>query len=111
MINDDKWWYDGVPLDVRVDAAKRHEESDGAIPKENSIYLIHMMKIVVANWALFAQQLDPHNNGKKAFAKSFKKLNDLRNRLSHPVRIGAEPPEDADEIILSEWDERLTSRN
>jgi len=108
---DDKWWYDGVPLDVRVDAAKRHEESDGAIPKENSIYLIHMMKIIIANWNLFDQQLDPLNQGKRAFMSSFKKLNDLRNRLSHPVRISAEPASDADEVILSDWNERLTSSN
>lgn len=106
----DAWWYEGVPLEMRTKAAELSEESKGKIPKEQGFYLIAYRKIIESNWSVFAPHFEADKQGKKSLAW-MQSLNDLRNRLSHPLRVRSEPITAAETTELRtrhEWISRLS---
>ena len=106
----DAWWYEGVPLEMRTKAAELSEESKGKIPKEEGFYLIAYRKIIESNWSIFAPHFEAEKQGKKSLAW-MQSLNDLRNRLSHPLRVRSEPitaAETAELRTRHEWISRLS---
>lgn len=105
--NDD-WWYQGVPKRVRLRASETHEESDGVIPKENCLYLIDIKEIIVEHWGYFQNEFgDPKHPGKPSFERKFNQLNNIRNLLSHPIRLRTEPITPEDLGFLDSWLEKI----
>lgn len=94
----DNWWFEGVPESVRKKAAELHEEVKGRVPKHQALYWLAYQSIVESNWQVFAAHFDPGNKlGKKAALAWIYELNDIRNRLSHPLRLRQEPPSPEEE--------------
>lgn len=87
----DQWWYEGVPEPLRKKNAELSEASKGKIPKEQGFYLISYREIIEENWPLFSSHFDPENLGKKKALAWFAALNEIRNRLSHPLRLREHP--------------------
>lgn len=108
--NNENWWYLSIPNNVRIKAATLHEESEGTIPKENCLYLNDLKEIIIKHWETFKDDLDPENNGKKEFESSFRKLNDIRNRLGHPMRLKDDPITQEDLDMLTLWLTRINNQ-
>lgn len=106
----DDWWYDGIPLEIRRKAAEQHEISGGIVPKEYCLYLINLKEIIISNWILFAPYIDKDNLGKKEFDKWFNRLNNIRNKVSHRLRLMSDPLKEGDGQFIkekSEWIEQV----
>lgn len=97
------WWFGGVPEQIRVKAAQLYEESEGAIAKESALYLVDLKDIVRAHWSDFKDRLADPQESKKSFETRFGYLLDLRNRLSHPVRLKDQPIEKEEMEKLAQW--------
>ncbi len=99
----ENWWFRGVPEPIRVRAAQLYEESEGAIAKETALYLVDLKEIASAHWADFKTRLADPQESKRSFQERFNQLLDLRNRLSHPVRLKEQPIEKEELDALEEW--------
>ena len=107
----DNWWFNGIPLQIRIKAAKLHEESNGDISKEKALYLVDFGKIILSNWELFKSVIDPDNHGKSLFESKIQRINDLRNRISHPTRLQENPITENDFRQLNEDSDFLNNIN
>lgn len=97
------WWFRGVPEPVRIRAAQLYEESEGAIAKESALYLVDLKEIIRTHWSAFKERLADPQESKRSFETRFGYLTDLRNRLSHPVRLKEQPVESEELELLAEW--------
>ncbi len=86
-----KWWTAGVPKKIRVEASQRHEEEDGAAPKEAYLYLLHLKEIIEKQWPLFATLFEVPRKGKSNSLEWFIRLNEIRNRTAHPIKLRHRP--------------------
>lgn len=96
----DAWWYEGISDGMRKKAAELSEESKGEIPKEEGFFFIAYKKIIEENWTLFNPYFETDKKGKKSI-DWMQALNDLRNRLSHPMRIRKKPVTAAETRLVS----------
>ncbi len=105
----DRWWRDGVPQQIRTKAAFSSEEKGGEEPKENFVYLLDYKKIIEAKWELYKEYYsDPEiKSGKENQLKWFDRLNEIRNKVSHPGR--AKVTED-ESIFLNKLNNWLTEK-
>jgi len=92
------WWFQGIPEAIRVKAARLHEESRGVVPREYGLMLIDLKEIVLKKWRLFSFLAEEQKEDKGTFERALLQLNDIRNRLCHPLRLLVQPitAEDAD---------------
>lgn len=84
------WWVKGVPTQIRAECAMRREEDPAREDVYRYTYLLDLRTIVDKNWAMFEHHLQsarPHLKSKGDFLKSIARLNDLRNRVAHPIRM------------------------
>jgi len=106
----DKWWYEGVPKDIRKKAAELHEDFGGNVPKEYCLYLMNLKEIIKNDWVLFSPLFDPENKGKNEFYSWFDRLNNLRNKVSHRMRLITDPIVEEDLLFViekSQWIDQL----
>lgn len=88
-VEGERWWADGVPLQVRQQCAQLREADPARDESYKYTYLIDLKIIVEKNWALFQ---DDHTRvreslkSKKDFLNLLMQLNEVRNRHSHPSR-------------------------
>jgi hypothetical protein len=95
-------WHDGVTLEIRKAAAELHEEHKGAVPKEGCLNFVHLKSVVEKQWSLFEPVLSRKPNSKKDVTERLARLNELRNRLSHPMRLRFEPITEAEALFIDE---------
>ncbi len=98
----DDWWYRGIPEMLRKKAAELSEETRGSIPKEQGFYLLSYKVIIESNWKLFATYFDPDNAGKNEAMQWMLDLNELRNKLSHPLRLRQSPLTEDDYAFIKQ---------
>ncbi len=67
-----------------------------------------MKEIALAQWGSIKQRLADPNESKRGFESRFSLLLDLRNRLSHPVRLKESPVEEEEIRQLEEWLESIS---
>jgi hypothetical protein len=88
-LQEHEWWVQGVPLSIRQECASMRE---GDLTRDDCyayIYLIDMRSIVNKNWALFEsdfRRIRATVQSKREFLDHLGRLNDIRNRYSHPIR-------------------------
>ena len=85
----ERWWTRGIPLPIRLDCAKRREEDSERKDPYAYTYLIDLKAIVDKNWPLFEQdhtRLRASLPTKRHLLDLLTRLNDVRNRHSHPIR-------------------------
>jgi len=81
------WWFDGVPGDVREKAAKRVEQEKGKCAKEDYLDLIDFRRIMAHNWPLFENDMAyGGGRGKEKGTEWMVKLNDIRKVVMHPAK-------------------------
>jgi len=87
-VGDEKWWYEGVPENVRIDVVKRQEKDPEHRPKEENFDLIHYLDIISKNWDIFKEVygFKDLGNSKIKQLSWFKELNRIRNKVAHPER-------------------------
>jgi len=104
--HDDAWWVEGVPLPIRQECAVRREADPARSEPYAYTYLIDLKSILERNWSLFESdflRVRKSVSSKREFIDQLVRLNDARNRYSHPVRA---PQSDskafADDLSLAE---------
>lgn len=96
------WWMKGVPLDVRHACNARREEDTGKRSDPWSYTVLTDLKRVAdKQWAAVSQHLPSKiGDDKQHFLKDLDRLNNVRNRVMHPVR-GDLPSEEDFEFVRS----------
>lgn len=104
------WWYEGVPEKIRLKAACLHEESGGTIEKETALYLVDFKEIILGRWGDFKEIVADPQSSKREFESDFGILLELRNRLSHPIRLKDNPVSDETIDYLDRWLKEIEER-
>jgi DNA sulfur modification protein DndB len=87
---DDRWWYDGVPAQVRQKVALRQEEDQGRRGgKENYFDLIDYRSIATHNWAQFSDLIGNGTGSKDKRTEWINRVNEVRKKVMHPSSGGA----------------------
>ncbi|RLD60172.1 MAG: hypothetical protein DRJ01_10120 [Bacteroidetes bacterium] len=80
----DRWWFDGVPKNVRTECSKKQEDENGIKDKEQYLYLIGYKKIAHSNWELFKDSFSLLDKGGKDKQLAWlDQLNPIRNITHH----------------------------
>lgn len=91
------WWYRGVPLRVRQGCVERAEELGRFdLDPWSCTYLMDLGVVIGQQWTLFAKSFKASN--KNDVVAQVRDVNDVRNRVMHPVRDA--PPTDLDFDVL-----------
>lgn len=84
-LNEDKWWYEGIPSQIRQKVSTTMEEDKNKRGgKEYYFDLIHYKKIIIENWDLFENIFSfgyKGNKDKKTDYLDF--INEIRKPVSH----------------------------
>ena len=83
------WWVKGIPARIRADCSKRWEEKDRDGDEEGQLYMQNYIDICLHNWDLVGDvvALDAKDKqDKKGNTKWIRRLNDIRNQVTHPER-------------------------
>ncbi|MDP8314441.1 MAG: DGQHR domain-containing protein [Candidatus Celaenobacter antarcticus] len=79
-----RWWYDGVPTQIRTECSKRMEEEKGIKKREQYFTLIDYKKIAYANWEILNEYFSlEEKGGKNKQLEWLDKLNPIRNITHH----------------------------
>lgn len=91
----EKWFYDPIPQEVRIDIANRQQTDPEHGDKLQYFDLVHYEKIISANWDLFKDRygFKELGNSKVKQLSWYDTLVKLRNRISHPERPKASKEE------------------
>jgi len=86
--DNEEWWYDGIPENVRIDVVKRQEKDPEHRPKEENFDLIHYLDIISKNWDIFKEiyGFKDLGNSKAKQLSWFQELKRIRNKIAHPER-------------------------
>ena len=100
----DRWWREGVPVEIRKTCSSTQEEDpDPADEKYEYWTISHMASILEYRWAIFSKVLPKSiTSDKKSFLSKLKQLNRLRNRIMHPIK-GYEPTRDDLSLLEEVW--------
>ena len=100
----DKWWREGVPVEIRKDCVSAREEDLEPLEEEFQYWTIsHMTSILESRWAIFSKILPGRMVAdKKGFLSTLKKMNRVRNRIMHPIR-GYVPTQDDFKLLEDIW--------
>lgn len=101
-----QWWFQGIPKAIRFKASELNEESCGVIPREYGLMFVDLKEIITKEWRLFSWLADDRKEDKKTFENTLLRLNDIRNRLCHPLRLIVQPITDEDADFVGD---RLTT--
>ena len=83
-----EWWRIGIPEAIRIDCVSSRE-MDPYPPAEPYVYttFIHLSRIIDKTWQVFHFLLpEDVASDRKALAKTFNRLNAVRNAVMHPVK-------------------------
>jgi hypothetical protein len=84
----DNWWIERIPLTIRQECAKRHEEEKCRWPKEAYLDLIDLKTIMSKEWKLFESHLRAAGceGGKDRCLAWLDRLNEIRRMVGHPLK-------------------------
>lgn len=84
----DKWWWEGIPEEVRVDVASRQQTDPEHGDRLIYFDLVHYQKIISKSWDLFKDKygLAEFGSSKSKQLSWFDKLIAIRNKIAHPER-------------------------
>jgi DNA sulfur modification protein DndB len=86
-LDDEQWWFEGVPKNVRIKVDQRRNESDGrAGGREENFDLVHYRDILLFQWRLFGETFGYGGGGKEKQTKWLVDVANIRNIVMHPSR-------------------------
>lgn len=106
---EDKWWREGVPLDVRKTCAQRREEDDQPRHQFHYVDLIDFRTLIDRQWRILEPSLQSARGsfrGKRDWLDGILRLNQIRRKVMHPVRGDISEDEHA---VLDTFHEALQS--
>ena len=86
---DDRWWIEGIPGNVRLSCTRDWELKKREGPCESYLYLIHYQDIALTNWGELAKNFalgEEDVGNRRACVEWIKKLNDIRSKTHHPEK-------------------------
>jgi len=105
--DDDIWWRNGVPKQIRVQCVTSREEDEE--PTQHPYFyttITHLKDILSSRWSLFQRRLPPDiASDKTSLMSALDRLRTIRNRVMHPVR--SVPPSEDDFDFIREWRDKL----
>lgn len=107
-INEEKWWYDGVPSTIRTKVTNRMEdEKNKRGGKEFYFDLIDYKKIIVENWAIFEDVFAFGKGNKEKRTEWIDFANETRKIVAHASSGKTVSTEDCNKVKeYSDWLER-----
>jgi hypothetical protein len=87
--DDNGWWREGIPKNIRKKCAERREDDDGELAPDPYCYtdLIDLREILDKQWTIISADLPKVIvNNRKAFLGDLLRLNGIRRKVMHPVR-------------------------
>ena len=106
----ERWWYDGVPQQVRTRVVQRREE-DQARRGGNEFYfdLIDYRTLATHNWTVFQDILGYGKGSKDKRTEWIARVNEIRKRAFHPSSGGLVSFDELDELQrYDDWLKGLT---
>jgi len=103
---ENEWWTNGVPKNVRLKVAERQEQDDNRYGgKEAYFDLMDYRKIIIENWSLFEPIFGYGKSGNKEKRTSWLVfVNEKRNIVAHPSTAKTVTLEDLSELEkYKEW--------
>lgn len=100
--NDESWWFDGVPKQVRLAVSARSEQDDKRRGSLEAYFdLIDYRKIAIEQWPLFQDILGhgKKNDSKDRRTKWIVEVNDWRNVVAHPSSGKTVPLEELAKLV------------
>lgn len=103
------WWRQGVPVAVRSACVLRREDYMAALLEPwRFMDLMNYWEILNARWPVFSPLFTaPATPSKPDLKRDFLALNDLRNRIMHPVR--SMPPTEPDFDLVAAFTRQVRS--
>ncbi len=97
-----KWWREGIPVGIRQELVSRREaDPEPGEEPYNYTTLIHLKEICDKRWAVVSSTFLPEIRAdKRKFLTNMTKLNQIRNKVMHPVK-GPEPGQDDIRFVQS----------
>jgi hypothetical protein len=87
-VHGDRWWREGIPEPTRKQCQLRKEED--STPLEEPYHyttFVDLKSIIEKNWSVFLDVLPKALAiNKQESLKKFQRLNEIRNRVMHPVK-------------------------
>ena len=93
-----EWWTNGVKQSIRQECANRAEADDNRYERWRYLDLTHLKQIIENKWTILgpAFEANPKFPGKAQLSSSLHNLNQLRNKVMHPVKSNGIESEDFD---------------
>ena len=86
-LDEEQWWFEGVPKNVRTKVDQRRNESDGrAGGREENFDLVHYRDIILFQWRLFGEVFGYGDGGKEKQTRWLVEVANIRNIVMHPSR-------------------------
>jgi hypothetical protein len=90
-----RWWQDGIPLRIRQTCQSRREEDHTPLDAYHYTTFVDLKEIIDKKWTTFAAVLPKSLSKNKAeLLDSFQTMNEIRNRVMHPVKMVPEYEQD-----------------
>jgi hypothetical protein len=92
----DRWWREGIPEQIRKNCQNRKEEDTAPLDDPYSyMTLIDLKSIIDRNWRSFSAALPKAlATNKQDTLETLQRINNIRNRVMHPVKIMTEYEDD-----------------
>ena len=87
-LEEDSWWWEGVPENIRLKIASRIQQAGGGVEEEFFDFL-HYENIIKANWSLFKMTFayGPSANVSKEKGTGWlREISQWRNKVMHSSR-------------------------
>lgn len=93
----EEWWVQGIPVEIRVTCAGRHERDGLRRSLEAYLDLIDLSEIIESRWLVFEEdfkgllltedspKIEKIQTFRKMFLDDLKHLNEVRNIVMHPI--------------------------
>ena len=87
----DRWWQEGIPLPIRQSCQNRREEDSTPLEPYHYTTFIDLKRIIDNKWPVFVKAFpDAMSKDKPRTLDTFQNLNEIRNRVMHPVKVISE---------------------
>lgn len=87
--NEEEWWVKGVPMNIRVECAKRREQSTPREELYSYTDLMHLKAVIEKNPRIFKPRLlllGKRANKQNEFLDNIATTNDIRRKVAHTIR-------------------------
>jgi len=92
FVHEDDWWHKGIPLQIRKECQIRREEDTPPLSEPyHYTTFIDLKATIDQRWSEFSKVLPkPLATNKQVTLQKLQRINEIRNRVMHPVKVMSE---------------------